>query len=247
MGSRFLCKKLIGDEVKNDMITWKDTGDRFCLVEDDSELSLSDPPPKDLVYKAGTSSAVWPIGSNAICRVKTWTGGMEMESDTIAFVKTNCPDIPVPDVIYAWLDEKLSRTFLILRRIQGRTLARAWPYLTPEMKDGIASTVARYCSKLTGLTSDKLQSATGRGVYDNFLNVHAEKSHPSWKPRLLGPMSVSSFQTYLQRISRSYNPPDSTAFHFYHADLGPTNLLLSDDGEVKAILDWESAGFYPKY
>jgi hypothetical protein len=42
-------------------------------------------------------------------------------------------------------------------------------------------------------------------------------------------------------------PPIGDRFHFYHADLGPTNILLSDDGTIKAVLDWESAGYYPKF
>lgn len=57
---------------------------------------------------------------------------MEMESDTLAFVKANFPDIPVPDIIYAWLDEKLSGSFLILKRVQGNTLAQTWLCLTRE-------------------------------------------------------------------------------------------------------------------
>lgn len=36
-------------------------------------------------------------------------------------------------------------------------------------------------------------------------------------------------------------------FHFYRADLGPTNTLILDDGTITAILDWDSAGFYPKF
>ncbi|KAL2859273.1 hypothetical protein BJX68DRAFT_261716 [Aspergillus pseudodeflectus] len=229
------------------MISWEDTDGSFCLLADDSELSLSEQPLTDLIYQAGTSSAVWAIGSNAICKVKTWTHGMEMESDTLALVKASFPDIPVPDVIYAWLDEKLSRSFLILKRVQGNTLAQVWHYLTPEKRDGIATTVAQYCSELANLTSSKFQSATGHGVLEPFMNVRAKDSHPSWKPRLLGPMTGSSHQSYLQRISRIYEPPVTATFHFYHADLGPTNVLISDDGKIKSILDWESAGYYPKY
>ncbi|KAL4781678.1 hypothetical protein BJX76DRAFT_359709 [Aspergillus varians] len=247
LGSKFLCKKLRRDEVTNGIVSWEDTDGRFCLVEGDSELSLSEQPLGDLLHQAGTSSAVWVIGSNAVCKVKTWTDGAEMESNTLAFVKANFPNIPVPDVIYAWLDEKLSRTFLILKRVKGNTLAQAWPSLTQEMRDSIASTVAQYCPELTAFISEKFQSATGHGVLEPFLNVRAKESHPSWKPRLLGPMSSSSHQSYLQRISKLYKPPVTAASHFYHADLGPTNLLISDDGKIKAILDWESAGFYPKY
>jgi hypothetical protein len=247
MGTRFLCRKVQNTKVTSSVTSWEDTDGSFCLFDDDSELSLSEQPLGDLLYQAGTSSAVWAIGSNAICKVKTWTNGMDMESDTLAFVKANFPDIPVPDIIYAWLDEKLSRSFLILKRVQGNTLAQVWPSLTPEKRDGIASTVAQFCYELTNLTSNKFQSATGHGVLEPFMNVRAKDSHPSWKPRLLGPMSASSHQSYLQRISRIYKPPVTAAFHFYHADLGPTNLLISDDGKIKAILDWESAGFYPKY
>ncbi|KAI9369692.1 hypothetical protein BJX61DRAFT_133567 [Aspergillus egyptiacus] len=246
-GSKFLCRKLPSDEVTSGMISWEDTDGSFGLLEDDRELSLSEQPLGDLLHHAGTSSAVRAIGSNAICKIETWTDEMEMESNTLAFVRANFPDIPVPDVICAWLDEKLSRTFLILKRVQGNTLAQAWPSLTPDMRDGIASTVAQYCCKLTNLTSNRFESATGHWVLGPFLNVRAKDSHAPWKPRLLGPMSASSHQKYLQRISRTYRPPATAAFHFYHADLGPTNLLISDDGKIKAILDWESAGFYPEY
>lgn len=68
------------------------------------------------------SSAVWEIGTNAICKVKTWSDGMERENDTLAFVSSRFPHIPIPEVIYSWVDEQLSRTFLVLRRVQGQTL-----------------------------------------------------------------------------------------------------------------------------
>lgn len=45
------------------------------------------------------------------------------------------------------------------------------------------------------------------------------------------------------------SPPDIKAlFHFYHADLGPTNILISEDGSVvTGIIDWESAAYYPQF
>lgn len=43
-------------------------------------------------------------------------------------------------------------------------------------------------------------------------------------------------------------PPDIDAlFHFYHADLGPTNIMVSaDDGVITAIIDWELAAYHPR-
>lgn len=44
-------------------------------------------------------------------------------------------------------------------------------------------------------------------------------------------------------------PPDSDAlFHFYHANLGPINIMISgDDGVINAIIDWGSAAYYPRF
>ena len=45
--------------------------------------------------------------------------------------------------------------------------------------------------------------------------------------------------------------PDSPALeaelHFYHPDLGPSNIIISDDGSVAGIIDWEAAGYYPRF
>ncbi|KAL2817143.1 hypothetical protein BJX63DRAFT_429862 [Aspergillus granulosus] len=242
----FLCRRVASDDSVNTIARWRDADGDFDLFEHDGIVSTNEQPCNDLVYQAGTSSAVWEIGSEAICKVKTWTCGMEMESDTLAFIKAKAPHIPVPEVIYAWLDEKQSRTYLILRRIQGSTLQHAWSSLTIDQRSTLADTVAQYCFDLTRATSNRLESATGCGILEPFLNVRAKESHPSWKPQLLGPMSTESFVRYLQRIS-DFQPPPVNEFYFYHADLSPTNILVSDSGTVLGILDWESAGYYPKF
>jgi hypothetical protein len=36
-------------------------------------------------------------------------------------------------------------------------------------------------------------------------------------------------------------------YYYYHADLGPTNIMVSCDGNVNGVIDWESAGFYPHF
>ena len=75
----------------------------------------------------------------------------------------------------------------------------------------------------------------------------ADPSHPSWKPRLLGPLPLATFTTYLSNWLSQPCLDIGLPLHFYHADLGPDNIVVSDNGHIKAILDWESAGFYPKF
>jgi hypothetical protein len=64
---------------------------------------------------------------------------------------------------------------------------------------------------------------------------------PSWIPQLFGPLSPAELHPDIQlKIGET--------FHFYHADLGPTNILISDNGEeISGIIDWESAGVYPRF
>jgi hypothetical protein len=111
----------------------------------------------------------------------------------------------------------------------------------------VALSVAQYCRDLTEVTSEKLQSATGCGVLEPFLTVDSEASYPLWKPKPLGPFSRIAAQKYFQRISTLPPPSIGERFYFYHAGLSPTNIILSDGGTVEAILDWESAGYYPKF
>lgn len=248
LGSMLQCKKATHAQDEAAIATWTDSDGEYCLV--DSVPGNAATPKmlsEGLIYQAGMSSAVWRLGCDAICKVKTWCDGMELESSTLAFAQSRFPNIPVPRVIHAWVDKKLRRTFLILRRIPGQSLDRAWPSLTNPQRERVAVTVAQYCRDLAGATSQNLQSATGCGVLEPFLNVRAEDDHPTWMPRLLGPLSRALTEKYLRRISTQPMPCISDEFHFYHADLGPTNIIISDDGVVEGILDWESAGFYPKF
>ena len=178
--------------------------------------------------------------------MKAWCEGLESENDTIEFVGKHAPGVPVPEVIYSWVDYDWNRSFLILKRVGGQTLQDAWPQLSVPQKSQIASQMANYCSKLASITSLKFESATCRGVLEPYLTVDAESSYPSWKPRPLGPFSLEDLNSYLFQQSTCY-PEVELPLYFYHADLGPSNIMVSEEGNVEGILDWESAGFYPRY
>jgi len=93
-----------------------------------------------LVHALGSSSAVWAVGKEAFCKVKNWYFGLESEAQTIAFMRENFPQIPVPEVIYEWIDG--DRSFLFLRRIQGLPLRDIWTDLSPSAQ------------RLTGISMD---------------------------------------------------------------------------------------------
>ncbi|CAG9946372.1 unnamed protein product [Clonostachys rosea f. rosea IK726] len=87
-------------------------------------------------------------------------------------------------------------------------------------------------------------------VNRNFLITKRGKayaSHPTWLPRLLGPFSLEEMRANMERISTEPPPAIDPVFHFYHADLGPTNVMVMQDGTVSGIIDWESAAYYPQF
>ncbi|KAL4970520.1 uncharacterized protein BDV14DRAFT_195209 [Aspergillus stella-maris] len=168
MGSKIRCKQSMGGIPETAVASWQDCDVHYCL----EEANLSPIPTQEaadgIIYQAGMSSAVWKIGTQAICKVKTWTEGMELERDTIAFVASCFPHVPLASIIHSWIDKDLSRSFLTMQRVPGRTLAEAWDSLTSEQRSQISGTVAQYCYDLAQVASEKLKSATGCGVSSLF-------------------------------------------------------------------------------
>lgn len=52
----------------------------------------------------------------------------------------------------------------------------------------------------------------------------------------------------MSSVSSEQVPHFDDALLFYHCDLGPTNILVSDTGDsVVAIIDWEAAAYFPSF
>jgi len=252
LGSSKICERASTTNPSNTITSWEDGEEGTFYLRERVETDPSLPENSiatGLVHQGGTSAAVWNIGTSAFCKVKAWCEGLEPEDDTIRFVARNAPGIPLPELVYSWVDHDWNRSFLILKRVRGQTLQDAWPQLSPPQTSQIASQVAQYCSELAGITSVTFESATGRGVLEPYLTAAASEppSHPSWKPRPLGPFSLEDLNSYLLRQSITHYPAIGLSLHFYHADLGPGNIMVSDEGNIEGILDWESAGFYPRW
>ena len=190
-----------------------------------------------LVHTGGTGSAVWTIGRDAFCKVKVLIPGQESEDKTIAFVKKVAPQITTPEVIYAWTEH--DRSFLVLRRIQGSTLRDAWASLSLSQRGSMVKTIAGHCDLLAKNTSKTLCSITGKPVLEPYLTLSDDAD-------LVGLLTRKECEESFSSASLEC-PPLGEDFHFYHPDLGPGNIIVSDDGRLAGILDWEAAGYYPAF
>ncbi|KAH0338594.1 hypothetical protein KCU81_g7553, partial [Aureobasidium melanogenum] len=203
-----------------------------------------------LIYEAGSANAVWTIGNEAVCKVQAWKESYQSESETIAFVRKQAPTIPVPKVIYSWIDPSINRSFLIMRRIKARTLESAWLQMTHQQRLNVAREVAAHTATLAAITCGRLQTISGYGIrtprlmqgYNHHSPIH------NWFPRTIGPFSATEYREYMRSISSA--PPlqfDDTMVLF-HDDQGPTNILVSDSGdELVAVIDWANAAYFPRF
>jgi serine/threonine protein kinase len=238
IGSSVICEK-VSTIPENALASWQDDDTNiFCLRPAGRiQTNLDDFTP---IYCSGTSGAVWTIGS-MFCKVKSWQEDVEQESETLGFVKEKFHVIPTPEVLYAWTEPEYHRSFLILKPLRGKTLEEVWSSLSERQRREIAVQVAEYCEILALATSDSLQTATGRGITDGFLMTPDHKDEPSWKRRTFGPLPMDDAKTHLSPMNVG------STFQFYHADLSPSNIMVSENGEVTGILDWEHAAFYPRF
>ncbi|KAJ5561771.1 hypothetical protein N7461_000532 [Penicillium sp. DV-2018c] len=189
-----------------------------------------------LIHEGGTLSAVWAIGNNAICKVHPWSSDTTSESGTIKFVQKKAPQVPVPEVIHSWVDG--NRSFLVLKRVPGITLRDAWGSMSAAEQDSILNEVVHFCDILACITSERLQNVSGGPVLEPYLAHSGNDS--------LEPLNVGESKLYFFREDLHPNPEIEERFHFYHPDLGPGNILVYNK-RLSAIIDWECAGFYPRF
>ncbi|KAK7538815.1 uncharacterized protein J3D65DRAFT_351503 [Phyllosticta citribraziliensis] len=248
LGSAIICEQGFKPHERA-LVTWEDenNGHYYSLrkaTEADSPLRPhGDVPgtslPEDhLLHRAGTSSAVWTLGG-IVCKVKSWIPGMQLEHETIAFVNKHFSRVPTARVLFAWIDEPLNRTFTILETVRGNRLDRVWPSLSNAQRLSIAAQVAAFCATMSTQTSTKFQTASGCGPTELFLIPKATEDYPSWKPLIWDVQDREYAAEYF--LPMKMGP----SFVFYHSDLGPTNIIIGRDGEVQAVIDWESAAFSP--
>ncbi|KAK0483044.1 kinase-like protein [Armillaria luteobubalina] len=76
--------------------------------------------------------------------------------------------------------------------------------------------------------------------------VQPLKSIRAFHDMLLGNVScVSRMPRLLQMAAPVYDEPHKLCFS--HCDLNKTNILVTKDGRLAAIIDWEAAGWFPEY
>jgi aminoglycoside phosphotransferase len=194
-------------------------------------------PPNDpiirLVYDAGESSAVWSLGKCAFCKVKLYAKNTTPEASTLAYVREQQLEFKLPDTLYQ--AESNGRSYLFLSRVPGRTLAEAWPTLNEAWRYHYVNVVVDICKSLTTGKRSRLEGVDGKHLPEPYLIRNRAEEKENFDP-----------QNLLEGCREM--GMDCSEFVFYHADLGPGNIIVESAPKTGSvgIIDWELAGFFPR-
>src|SRR2546423_4061831 len=195
---------------------------------------------------------------------------MESEVATMKFVAANT-NIPVPQV-YTYDTSSANpfgAPFMLMKGIEA--WQPDWTELSKTVREKIIQQLAGLKLELGKVRFDKIgylrTDATGASFIDSFVvgdelvgpfhtafdyyNYFAESA---WHDRLeqkYPDENARNKACFLPWLSRTLCPfvPQSTflqhGFPLSHTDFGPHNLLVDDEGNVKAVIDWNSAQTIP--
>ncbi|KAL9035864.1 MAG: hypothetical protein Q9214_006396, partial [Letrouitia sp. 1 TL-2023] len=227
IGSSMLCEKVSRTTVTDALTTtWEDTDGTWCLRRRDPPLTATITPPGDSdsgrIYACGNSAAIWQIS---------------------------------PNVIYSWIDRDWQRSFCLMKVVPGVTLDQAWNELSMEERTAIANEVVTYIVDAAQHTSPRISSTNGTGItYHGWIlgsSRPEKKGVDNWQPTLHPLMTTEELDERLVFIGGQKSPEKVDHFVFFHGDLAPINIFLdkneNDEWHVSSIIDWEVAGFLPKW
>lgn len=179
------------------------------------------------------------------------------EANALRFIAKHT-SIPVPKVHYAFTH--YGRTYILMERIRGETIAKRWHSLSDASKSSIFRQLKEMIQELRSVPcqTDGVSNLNGGPIHDYRLQTS------SWGPF----RTIADFHLSLRNnvtlgsleLSNSLSPAaisDLTqliTFHesvshtpvLTHSDLSSLNILIRDN-TVVGIIDWDTAGWLPYY
>lgn len=142
---------------------------------------------------------------------------LQNEAETLRFIRRET-DIPVPTLYGSFEDD--GSYFLVMEYVDGVAMAK----LSEDQKKPVRDELQRHLNTLRGLKSNTIGGLSG--VVIPPYRVMSSTDHDTWAVR------------------RSEN----REYVFCHNDLSQHNVIVNPETlEIKAIIDWEYAGFFPDY
>ena len=177
------------------------------------------------------------------------------EAETMRYIANNT-SIPVPKVQRVWRQDEV--TYITMDIVDGVELHCAWHGMSDKTKRRVVEQLKGYLDQLRALKppidGPAVMSVTG-GPLRDIPRVGLEtfgpfQSHDDFHQFLRGggvgiPMETFENMRGVEKAIDSHRQHYATKFT--HGDFAPRNIMVKRDGTITAIIDWDSAGWFPEY
>jgi hypothetical protein len=209
------------------------------------------------------------VGVGSLFIVKYGVAVDLLEGQNMLFISQNT-SVRVPKIHALYNDPTDKKNYIIMERAGGSLLSTVWPSLTPPQKSSIASKLKSAFDELRELPSPHgYCSIENRPLQDSIFWTGTDES-------LNGPFDTEDAlnRAMIKKYLFNNLPKEKAVFYeralpqvlhnhrpiFTHGDLQRKNILVeglpsaldadnvTEGGDLKiALLDWETAGWYPSY
>jgi len=138
--------------------------------------------------------------------------------------------------------------------VPGKELHVAWRTMSEATKRWVVKQLKGYFDQLRALKppiEGRVMSVTGGALRDGsrigLQPFGPFQSHDDFHLFLRRNIRLEKFETVAncEKIVSSHRQHYATKFS--HGDFAPRNVLVKSDGTIMAIIDWDSAGWFPEY
>ena len=194
-----------------------------------------------------------------------WSDGTRLE-ECLATQAMRIAGLPVPNIICYGVHPECPHApiSILMTRVPGSELhGELWEWFEPEERATIVSELKAYMDALRSWQrpnvgeqeeDQRICSIIGTSVRSARiprLRLGPCQSEQEFNNAMMAPAElphVKLFDNYEQNIAKvALLHKKQHKILFAHGDLNPWNILVTYDGHLSAILDWESAGWYPEY
>ncbi|OAP55023.1 hypothetical protein AYL99_10723 [Fonsecaea erecta] len=220
--------------------------------------------PRIKIVHARNNSGLWSIGSKWLIKDEPNDEYRGNEHITWKFLKEQPGlDIPLVKEMIPLSDPQETLQFTLISRAQGKMLSAIWPKLSPEQKAGYRDQMVHILKQLRQFTAPFPQKVNGDKLDDTIMGICHRRSSPTcfkvghtvdeWledlsetlRAGLADRLKTSDEKVVEERLQKiKDNFPSGEPYVLTHGDLALRNIMVKDD-KIVAILDWESAGYYP--
>lgn len=185
----------------------------------------------------------------------------QTELTTMRLVKKHAPSVRIPS-IHGWAFRyKLGKPYsgeVFLGYVPGQTLKSAWADLDDERKSVVCQeiwdivAILRTIPRPDDLQPGFYRTVDGSPSRDALLGTcndlpPCDLDDEMLRNRIYDQFVAMNGLSYKDVDDLPESLPRSTVSVFAHGDIGPRNIIVDEDGHVKALLDWESSGWFPDW